>query len=210
MNDYYEQIGDYINGSLAGEELTAFQKALDQDVDLQKAVDNHPIVERSLELLIEEDIRGVIGKIDIPTEAPEEVKAYGARNYVIGLLIAILLGIGAFLYNQNQEVNPEVLYAQFYSDYISPEVRGNETKDLSLCDQGHSLLQNSNYSAAKTIFQKGITINDRCNDKSQWYLSLIYLREDSIAEAKKLLGQIINEPDNIYRTKAQELLQLLE
>lgn len=56
MEDYYEHIGDYMNGTLGAEQRAAFEAEMERNASLQKAVDNYEAAKALSEGLLEVDM----------------------------------------------------------------------------------------------------------------------------------------------------------
>ena len=86
-------------------------------------------------------------------------------------------------------------------------VRAHTDSDikLSLCNQGHKLMQERKLIAAKEAFLKSLKIKNDCTAKSQWYLSLIYLKTEEEFKRDSLLMTIIENKSHPYKTKALNL-----
>lgn len=215
MIDFYEHIEDYINDTLSEADLAAFKKQLDQDDELVRAVENFGVVDEALGLLVEEDIRGVIAGLErgegIKNTSKSLQKTPGYKSYLLWLFFASCLALFAYLYKSLSENNTssqnDILYASYYSEYMSPEVRGdsNQTPTLTLCNQGHKLMQEEKLSDAKAVFLQSLKVEDNCTDKSQWYLALIYLSEDNRASLDSLLNIIVTDQASPYNARALKL-----
>ncbi len=215
MMDFYEHIREYLEGSLSESDMAAFKEQLDQDDELARAVENFGVVDEALGLLVEEGIRGVIvglerGDEDIMSLEPIQ-KTPGYKSYLLWLLFASCLALFAYLYKSlkqdSSSTQNDILYAAYYSDYMSPEVRGNSNQEptLTLCNQGHRLMQEEKLNDAKAVFLQSLKVEDNCTDKSQWYLALIYLSEDNGTSLDSLLNIIVPDQTSPYHAKALKL-----
>ena len=74
---------------------------------------------------------------------------------------------------------------------------------------GNTLLVLGQYQNALRIFQEVPEGHDRFV-ASQWYAGLASMQLEQIAQAKLHLERVANSEENGYRTKARQLLQLLE
>jgi TolA-binding protein len=91
-------------------------------------------------------------------------------------------------------------------DYLIHNPGNNEAMFLL----GASDMESGNYNSAIQMFTA--VLNDRDNfflDKSQWYLSLCYLKTGNTPEAVKELQAIINST-SIYNSKARKLVKKLK
>ncbi len=208
MIDFYEHIGDFLSSKLSDEDRILFERAMEEDPELRKAVDNHNIVEEALELLIEDDIRSVIK--NLKTDSPVQKSTYlGFKTYLLVAGIMLLLALLAYIIKQNSKPDVEILYAQYFSDYVEPNTRGEilPTSELTVCDQGHKLMFHKNYPEAAVILESAAQIENDCTDKSQWYLSLLYLLEKKEDKLDSLLLLIQEDEISPYHNNAIKLFK---
>lgn len=211
MMDYYEHIEDYINGNLSEDDMAAFKEQLDQDDELAQAVENFRVVDEALGILVEDDIRGFIAALeheeDVTPSEPIK-KTPGYKSYLFWLLFVSSIALFAYLYKSYYKINEgsrnDMLFATYYSDYLSPEVRGdsNQAPTLNLCNQGHKLMQEEKLEAAKAVFLESLQVENDCTDKSQWYLTLIYLKEGDQAAVDSLLNIMIEDKESPYKSRS--------
>ena len=208
MKDFFEHIGEYLSNKLSDEDRLAFEQAMKEDPELASAVDNHSIVDESLDILLEDDIRGVINGLQFNSGA-EPNNYMGIKTYLILAGIMLLLAALAYFIKQKREPDHQILYAQYYSEYIDLDVRGdsNSNKPLSACEEGHSLMQDAKYDEARSILDSSARQQDECTDKSQWYLSLILLLENNSEGLDSLLNIIKSDRNSPYQGKAVQLFE---
>ena len=206
MKDFFEHIDDYLQDRLDLKDRKVFEEAMAKDPDLQRAVENHDIVEEVLDLMIEEDIRNTIKSIDDEDSRPID-QAYGLKTFLIILGIMLLLALIGFLFNQLQKESPEEIYATFYSPYVASQLRGTDAipNDITTCDRGHALMELQEFDEARLVLVESAQKEDDCTDQSQWYLTLIYLREGNETERDSLLDIIVLDNQSPYQDRAIQL-----
>ena len=143
MIDYYDQIDDYVNGLLQGEELVAFEAAIGADSELASAVENHDVAMGVIGSLIEEEVRGVIKEEDdeeenlsnisdqkdnYPKALHGNVRWIKVIRYVAAACVVGIVGYWG-LSNLNNEI--QVQFTEVYSEPGWPSQRGDETNELT-------------------------------------------------------------------------------
>ena len=210
MIDFYEQIGAYLEDKLTPEERSAFEIAMSNDPELKEALDNHDIVDEALDHLVEEDIRSTIKKVEHRENEEgskqKQLPKYGIITYLLFALGLGLLALIAYFIKKQKTPPAAELYATYYAPFLSPTERGNETKTLSLCDEGHAAMEKSNLDDAKQLLVTAASTNNNCTDKAQWYLSLIYLFEEEEVKRDSLLALVTEDDDSIYQKRASDLV----
>jgi hypothetical protein len=204
--DFFEHIDDYINGRLDAEQMEQFSQELRTNLDLAKAVENHDIVESTLDLLLEKDIRSQIDSL----KSPQGNNHNTIRTIVILALISIV-GLIYYLSSSDEEPLPEQLYAIYFKPYMSSGERGTseDINQLNNCDQAHYYMTKEDFDLAKIALDLSVENNEVCIDKAYWLLSLYYLKINDLENAKELLNQIITDKKSIYKDQAIGLLKEL-
>ena len=215
MIDFYEHIGAYITGKLEGELLASFEAELGKDAELRAAVDNHDVVEELLDLMYEDELRGVLneesGDVIQKIEPIKKVKKLPYLRWMsVAAGIAAIIAVGFLFKDQLSIPSNEDLFAKHMSPYMGTTVRGNEIDDdtIAACDQGHYFLDQGDVDKARALFIDDLK-NDatNCNDKSEWYLCLIYLKSGDELNRDRILNKIIQsgKTTNSYYDKALKL-----
>jgi len=216
MTDFFEHISAYKAGKLQGEDLKAFEAELNSNKELQAAVDNHDVVEELLDLMWEDEVRDVVSNIpeDQVSETASlttkpEAKTRSLKRFLpIAAAVLTLLAVG-FLFRDNLSApSNDELFVKHMSAYMGQTVRGDETldKEISECDRGHYYLDSGDVETAKSIFENNLALSpDTCTNKSEWYLSLIYLKTGKESERNNLLQKILNNNSHPYYEKAVKL-----
>jgi len=87
--DYYTRIEDYVNGRISGEHLVAFEKAMEGDSELERAVRLFQSTSTMYDGLLESELRRQIVKIDLSSTVSEKRKEKNIRNLNIKRVLAI-------------------------------------------------------------------------------------------------------------------------
>jgi len=205
MTDYFEHIGDYKSGKLTGEALLAFEKELAVNQELKAAVSNHDVLDELLDLMWEEDVR----KVMVEEKTEKKASFFRLRNMLLIAASILALIVCAWLIQSQLSNQHEKLYTEYYAPFIDVNVaRGenNEPQELTPCNLGHFYMDEGRYEEAKEVFLSDLSkVNYDCTEKSQWYLSLYYLKFEQELERDELLEKIINSPDHVYYDKALKL-----
>lgn len=205
MIDLFEHIGDYITGKLTDKDLAAFEKELAVNQELQTAVSNHDVVDELLDLLWEEDVREVM----VEENAEKKASFFNLRNMLLIAASMAALLVCVWLIQSQFSNQHEKLYSEYYAPFIDANiVRGehSEPQDLTPCNLGHYYMDEGRYEEAKEVFVSDLSkVNHDCTDKSQWYLSLYYLKFKQDQERDELLEKIASNSGHVYYDKALKL-----
>jgi len=220
MTDYFMQVSDYVEGRLSSADKKAFETEMSYNEELRRAVENNDVMDLTLGMLWEDDARQVaerahkeFGETNEETQGSQKQDANifsFKKGLAVAASLAALLIIGYLIVQNVNNPNPK-LYAEFYSPYMGDQSRGSNTNSFTaLCDQGHFLMDNEQFSEAIEAFKKSIESNEDCMQKSQWYLSLSYLRNREEHERDLLLQEIVNSKNHEYNTIAKKLVARLK
>ncbi len=198
MNDYYDHIDDYINGSLTEAERTEFERALSTDPSLQAAVDNYDDATLLSEGLLELDVLETIGKLEGEgghREGSAEVKQVqrATKTFTLRrwLMVASMVGVvclsGWWIVNQNEQSRRDKLWAS-YERPIDPDA--TKSIDTSRMDR----FQLAKYYFALNEFEKSRnvlnTLLENTNNRdtigqSHFWLAHVYINLGKWKKAKK-------------------------
>lgn len=218
MTDFFEHIGQYKKGALKGEALQAFEAELQVNAELQKAVDNHDVVEGLFDLMWEDEIRRVMvegGRKENTSAEVVELNQAEQKSPTISMWLKIAASLFvvaaiAFLISQQlSTLSPEELYVKHYSPFIESNItRGEEGTpvNLSPCKLGHYYLEEGQFDSAKQIFEDDLRNEQSdCHERSEWYLALFHLKYDNETQRDELLDNILKNPNHTYYQKALKL-----
>ena len=206
--DYFDIIDDYLNSRLSADQEALFERELDNNEELARAVDNHDVVSAALDMMVEDDIRSQMKPEN--SSVTDEVQSFPWKLLAL-ILVAIFVLLFVLNRYQNQPVDHEQLYAMHFKPYIVPGNRGiTDTlkDDAPKCDQGHYLMTRAEVQRAIELFELSIQENESCADKSKWLLALAHLKTDQIGQSIAQLKMIDSQSD--YAQRAQELLYKLQ
>lgn len=197
--DFYEHIEDYINGNLSEDDLAAFKEEMAHNVELQKAVENHGVVEDALALLIEEDVRGVIAGINkAQGSKPDKIRALQKQGnsrqplYVIAASFLVVLASYLTLdtYIKSQYSHQAVL-DQYYVPPSNPYATRTVGFEGPPLEEAMFLFDLRRFDESQTIFEKLLLNNSNQKDLSiiHFYLGNIAFIKNDIIRAKEYLAQ---------------------
>jgi len=153
----YDQIQQYLQGTLKDQALEQFETQLAEDSELQLEVDLHQISGDAMELLVEDNLRGELQGLAQKAKARPSQKGkvvnFRRRIYQIGIAASFLLAIGFFgiLYQGGQYSN-EAIAGRYYDDALVGNLRGSNS--ASLLQEGMDQLANEDYPAALNYFDQ--------------------------------------------------------
>ena len=104
--------------------------------------------------------------------------------------------------------------AGLYSESLEliKEIEVNETIDTLTFFKAMTLMNSNKLNDAKEILEDLYTKNDwDYQEPIRWYLSLIYLKQEDIDNARKVLIEITNtKSEHFQKSSAQEILNELD
>lgn len=220
MIDFYTQVGKYLDGHLSEADRLTFETELNTNEELRHAVENHDVMEGVLDMLWEDDAREVAMKaresaeeIDLGDEVVDKkpnklISIRKFMSYAASLVALVMVG---FLLMQQLNSSTNVLYAASYTEFQSTVKRGvnDNLSNLSLCDKGHALMDTEEFNLAIETFKNSLLTEDSCYEKSQWYLTLCYLKLDQVELRDSMLNVITANTSHKYIDIANKLSKKL-
>lgn len=212
MFDHYSHIEDYLANRLEPKEKQAFEEEMQSNQELNKIVENHSVYKLIADAIIDQDLSnkiknqqqtGVVNKT-----APKRSK------YFILMGIVILFSLVALFFFFNKESKAERIYIAYYTQPIDQYLRGDQVdqlKYLKACDRGHVQMDLERFDQAEKSFLESIgDENSTCQEKSRYYLSLIYIKQADFEKAKINLQKIGQNEESGFEQKAINLLTELD
>jgi len=180
----------FFENTLSPEELTEFNELMDNNEDFRKEVEFQKELKEVILLSDRENIK-------------QELKAIepGARKskfkmWPIAASFVVLLGISAFWWFSDPNVNPEELFdAQFepYRNVVQPIERGSDTKDLRIL--AFRAYEEGNYDIALEGFNN---LLEKYNDsRIHFYKANVLLQLGKTEEAIDILEKNMTEADSL-------------
>lgn len=131
----FDKIERYLDDELTGAELTAFEAALKTDSALEEEVKAHLLLEEALFAVEEDEVRTNIKQWRAESKTEEKTKPQRGRLRSLGVVrlaiaasIAVLIGLGTFLWLPQQYSNQAILASNYQVDetFLSGD-RGTNT-----------------------------------------------------------------------------------
>ena len=219
MKDLHNYINDYVAGKLEGEDLAAFERALEQDAELRALVANYgaagKIVDGILEHELTEEIESVrqeyAGKpVATGQEASGTVRRLKSRRWWLAAASVAVLVTATWLtmriLNPGQpELTAQQVYDQFYVDPLWPASRSSSTATFS--EKAYSAFVNNDFALARSI------LLDSISDKAmgRYWLAEMYLKRMEPDSALVYLPRSTSDPllheRSVYLATVAYLLQ---
>lgn len=212
-----ERIDAYLNGELQGEELKAFEEAVQNDEalrnevrlfkDIDLAVQDKAAI--AFQKMVQEEGEAFLQQEDQPQA---KIRKMGARQWAVAATILLLLISGAFWWSKSSATvisGPE-MYAQNYTTYsLNVEMRGGDTNGSSF-EEGIISYQAGNFSQASQLFALLVVANPE-DMVLTFCLANAYLNETPprVEEAQQLFEQIIRDGESIYVPRSEWYLGLI-
>ena len=246
LKERYQKIEDYLKNRLSDQERQAFEKQFQQDPALRQEVADHQTlmeVSTNTEAL---EFKKTLSQIQSQYEAAQDMdttktlvkrQRQGYALYGVAAALAVLVGVGVYLYFQAASVSYPHLLKEFYEPYTHTRVlRGADTQAAALLreyhqghypqiverleavvdttsnTQWHLYLANA-YIALQQPVQAVKTIEnieeeDPYFEYAQWYQALAWVQVENKAKALATLQRLIDY-DGIFKEKAQQLQKKL-
>ena len=242
----YQKIEDYLKNRLSDQERQAFEKQLQKDPTFRQEVADHKTlikVSTDTEAL---EFKKTLGRIQKQYEAVHDNyttkrlvqrKKPGYALYGVAAALAVLVGVGVYLYFQAASVSYPHLFKEFYEPYThKATLRGADTKAAALLEEYHQgryhlvldgletvvdttsntqyhLYLANTYIALQQPEQAVKTLEtieeeDTYFEYAQWYQALAWVQVKNKAKALTTLNKLI-EYDGIFKEKALELKEQL-
>lgn len=228
-----EQIQDYIEDRLAGEEKLAFEKRLETETTFKKdyvlELARHKALQASLRAEAKAELKKMLGQ-STPVRAIRPM--WRASAIAAGILILFLAGYLLI----SQQKSPEQLAMGYFEPYPLSNIRGETNDQQAIFDKALAPYQQGDFEKALPFLQQlhqanpsnpqltlnlasgfmaegqpkeaiGLlkTISGQSADAAEWYLALAYLQDGQLDAAKILLQEISGKP-HFRQEQAAELL----
>lgn len=227
MTNFYEHIDDFKTGNLSDGDAQAFEAAMKEDSSLQKAVENHDVMEKVLDYLEEEHMREAIEKVRASERTNDKknisensignvktAKVIGMRRMLAAAAsVAVLIIAGLFLF-QESPINKDQIIANHmiplgeHPDESIQMGAGNNTErsDLLLWE-AHNRIHQGNYNEADIArLENLIKTEDSSNaDKAQYLLALLYFKTNNRTAYTTMKDNIVQNRDHPFKNNMDAL-----
>lgn len=200
--DKVKQIIDYLDDKLEGQSLEEFENQIENDLDLQKEVQDYNSLKDGViaygEMTLKEELE-VIHQRTFPDSYSRfsSLRRWGPIAASILFLIAL-----AWWWNSNQK-EPD-LFKEYYAVYTIPASSRSTASELKLL-AANELYQRGSYKEAISLFEE----IDKPDGRVSLALGICHLELDQFETAQSLFTDLINSPDqDIYQNLAQWYLAL--
>ncbi len=217
MEKFYEKFDSYLNGELQGDELNAFEKALQDNPVLQQDLRMYREVEERLQHHFDfqkkkkplKDTLTSLNKAFFQEEKKETrvVQMKPGNKYLKwAVAAAVLLMAGFFI--PRLFTAPTATYANLIKMPTASFTEMSADADQQILATAEAAFNNKNYTQVVTTLKPYVEGHPN-NATTRFYLALAYIETDHFAEANTLLKQLKNG-DSAYATESLWYLALLE
>lgn len=161
-SNYFDQIDQYLNGELTVQEKNAFEKELDQNPEIQKAMDQYLLSMDAIDVLVEDNLRAELQQLKKSEKLETEgnvrrlgQRTGGRRRLLTSLAAAasVALLVGFFTLNwATSTYSTDNLQLAYYDAPGGVGVRGGGQSASELLDDGFAALKANKFEDAKAIF----------------------------------------------------------
>ncbi|WP_103865390.1 tol-pal system YbgF family protein [Aquimarina sp. I32.4] len=190
--EIFDRIEGYINNTLTQDELTAFEKELAINSELQQETQKHREMHKILgdqdTLDFKEKLMRISANIHEEKQKVPSTKTY-SYYLKIAASIAILIGIGTFWYLTNAKNQIQDLYKAYYEPFpVEDIVRGNTNKEIQHIIKNYT---SHSYDSVIVALEKYPDIENQ--HQLQLYLGNSYLNTNCEEKAIPLFIKIKNK-----------------
>ena len=181
MRDYYELIEDYKQNALSSELRQEFEDAMLQDDQLKLAVENHSIVEEALDLLLEEDIRGEISKLNQEEEPKRIFHLFPILRTCAAIGLILVASYASVNYLANQRYSHEEVRKRHFVPLVNPDATRSAETPEELLEKGIYQFDLSQYEKSKNFLLEALQndLNQEDTERAYLYMGVIdYINQD--------------------------------
>ncbi|MFK7948038.1 MAG: hypothetical protein AB8G11_10625 [Saprospiraceae bacterium] len=211
-----EKIESYLNNTLSGEELAAFEEQLANDKELAKEVflvkDTNEAIQ---DMVIEEEYLPQLQELNNKYFKKKSVETVATKkNSSIIIAVVIILGLLAGFFGwqyltDTEEVDEEAIFAAYYEPYAADELTRGETDATTTYEEAIALYNKSDFVSAIPILEQQIT-NETNKIPAQILLANCYLSNEpkELQAAIDLLKPLSTDTSHSFTEVAQWYLAL--
>lgn len=209
--DNYTLFESYLSNKLSEKDRLNFESSRKKDTLLEAAFQEHLVTQASLDLLLEEDVKSVIGKLDIEKRAQAQGRKFKWSIISAAAAFALLLVLFTYQRNQSTSIDSYPLLAEYYKAPLDNTTRSGDDPSSSsviiVMTKAHVLFQAKEYDEAAIKFEEAVSISSgAAQERAEWYLALSLIESEPL-RAKDLIKKIANKPAH---KKHQEAIKLHE
>lgn len=210
---YFDQIEAYLNQELSETDAKAFEQAVENDTELQQAMDIHMLSRDAMDILVENDLRAELNELraEQQTEAaPATIRQLRPRRRLFTQLavaasVALAVGFFSFFWASNNYTDEAIAFAAYDNPVQSTTIRGNQGVQQQLKSVKNQLA-NQEIAAAIATLEK--IENGAENSEVQYYLGHAQFLNKDYSTAAGNFQQAIAINDARYKQKAEYYLLL--
>ena len=207
--DKYEQIEAYLSGTLPENEAAAFESDMAADPTLKQATDMHKLTHDSMEILIENSLRGELEKLraeESATLTSAKIVPMRRMRFVLAAAASVILLLGLFTWNwAGQNYSNQGLTAANYEAFQSQDIRwGNQEVAL---DNAFAAYENGDLENAVQLLLT-VPVESDYYAEAQYVLGHIRYQQDKSAEAIQAFKNTIAQNHPRLNQKAEWNLAL--
>lgn len=193
MEDYFDYIDDYMDGSLSSDNRIRFEKELEANPSLRLAINNYHDAKKLSEGLLELDMMGTLSRHkELSNQSSIQLGHSKKRRLLLGIILLISIGLASWWFRkQTLEKNKK----QILATYIRP-IDNNATKSLDTI--GMDAFRKGKYYFSLNRFEESevwlLLYLSEENDKKlisrgHFWLGAAHLEQWELSEAKKAWSQ---------------------
>jgi hypothetical protein len=227
-----ERFEKYHLDELPENERLAFEKDLETNESLANEYQNFVQIRNSLTNTDNERLRNKISEIIKQEKLSREIRIV-SKNYWIAASLLVLFGLSFYFYGIYPSKN-EKLYSEFHTSYVETiSVLSSNTSSFGKCldlynraDYAEAkncfiqlpinaetsffsamcMLETEEYKSAIAALERVENLGNTYLEESNWYLALVYLRENEHEETKLRLNNILNNSKSSYKKESARRL----
>ncbi len=204
--NFYENIENYIDNELRGQDLAQMEAAIEEDEDLKQEYRFRKEVNEALK---EEDVMNLRAKLQnisgVESQTRPAVMEWVKRSKVAvaAASLAFLVGLGGIGYHYlNAPETTGEIFHKYYEPYETTiTFRSADTELNLLLTEAYEMYQKENYTQALELFRQ--VMDKREDMAARLYSGISYMEIEKYQKASKSFRSVIEDENNLFLEQAK-------
>ncbi len=167
-------INAYFEGALNENELAEVARLKATDTEFAQELTFQIELQEALKKQERQEVKELFGSV-VAAKRSKPVKVVNMRPWLAAASIALVVGLGSWLFFNNGNIDPDQLYETNFEPYdnvVHPIERGNQIEDLK--DKAFTAYENDEYVVALELFSQ---LNKEQNDPYiEFYSAIVHMQ----------------------------------
>lgn len=205
MENWHEHIDDYINGTLGGDLLAAFEKEMEVNASLKAAVDNYDDAKKISEGLLEVDMMETISRLEAKNEKKQidsekvvsvdekiEPKVKTARVFNLRTIMSVAATVGILLFAgwwmfgpTGNSYDMDKILVEYIKPVNEDSTKSVDTVGMSPFEKGMWLFKTNQFEESEKWLKIHLseTEDKKMRSKGHFWLGAAHLLQSEVEEA---------------------------